>query len=144
LIAEILAKMDKQTENQKSHSFPYQSPQPSQLAQSPSNPRQPPQRTNNSRNYEGKGMCHPILENSGSIRKEEWRQADSSSKWNTPRAELNKFDGSSTVDWLEDCDFYFDLYNTAEQFKVKTIVPYLIGDAKEWYRYFKMNNHDPP
>jgi hypothetical protein len=103
------------------------------LAQSPSNLIQPPLRNNNSKNSEGKGMRHPILENSSTVREEEWRQTDSSSKWNTSQAELNKFDGSGTVDWLEDCDFYFDLYNTTQQFKVKTIVPYLVGDAKEWY-----------
>jgi hypothetical protein len=71
------------------------------------------------------------------------RQYESSPKWHPPRAELNKFDGAGIIDWLVDCEFYFDIYNTAEQFKVKIFISYLIGDAREWYRYFKMNNYDP-
>jgi hypothetical protein len=77
------------------------------LAQSPSNLIQPPLRNNNSQNSEGKGMRHPILENFGTVREEEWRQTDSSSKWNTPQAELNKFDGSELLTGLSIMIFIF-------------------------------------
>jgi hypothetical protein len=67
---------------------------------------------------------------------------DSNSKLNTPRAELNKFDGSSIIEWLEDYEFYFDIYNTVENYKVKTIVTYLVGEVREWFRYFKLHSSD--
>jgi hypothetical protein len=49
---------------------------------------------------------------------------DYTSKWSPPHAELNKFDGSDIIEWLEDCEFYFDIYNNAKNYKVKTIVTY--------------------
>jgi len=64
-------------------------------------------------------------------------------KWHPPKTKLNKFDGTGIVEWLEDCEFNFDIYNTADHYKVKTIITYLIGDVREWYRYFKLHNHDP-
>jgi hypothetical protein len=70
--------------------------------------------------------------------------SDPNSKWHPPRAELNKFDGSAIIEWLENYEFYFDIYNTAYHFKIKTIISYLVIDARKWYRYFKLHNHDPP
>jgi hypothetical protein len=46
-------------------------------------------------------------------------------KWHPPRAEWNKFDGTGILELLEDCEFYFDIYVTAENYKVKTIITYL-------------------
>jgi hypothetical protein len=41
------------------------------------------------------------------------------------RAEWNKFNGTDILDLLEVCEFYFDIYATAENYKVKTIITYL-------------------
>jgi hypothetical protein len=49
----------------------------------------------------------------GPRREDDYRQFDSHSKWNTP-VELNRFDGTCIIEWLEDCEFYFDLYNIVE------------------------------
>jgi hypothetical protein len=76
-------------------------------------------------------------------REPEWRSTDNLPKWHTPRAELTKFNGSNVVDWIEDCEFYFDVTHTPEHSKVTIITPCLMGEAREWYRYFKLNNYEP-
>jgi hypothetical protein len=72
-----------------------------------------------------------------------WGTQDHIPKWHTPRAELSKFDGTGVIDWIEDCEFFFDITHTHENSKVQTIIPYLVGEVKECYRYFKLNTYNP-
>jgi hypothetical protein len=74
---------------------------------------------------------------------EEWRIGENSGRWVLPRAELSKFDGSNLRDWLEDCDYFFSLCHTPEFYKVSIVIPYLLGEAREWHIYFKLSNPDP-
>jgi Retrotransposon gag protein len=79
-----------------------------------------------------------------SSRSEEgWHTHDSSTKWHPPRAELSKFDGSNVMDWLEDCEFSFEVTHTPGHRKVQTTISYFIGEAREWYQYYKLSNFDP-
>jgi hypothetical protein len=76
-------------------------------------------------------------------RDDDWRQPDSSSRWVPSRAELTKFDGTNLVDWLNDCEYYFCTSQIPEFYKVQTVIPSLVGEAREWHRYFKLSNPDP-
>jgi hypothetical protein len=85
-----------------------------------------------------------LSDSEGSRRAEKWQHHDQHSKWQPPHLEISKFDGSGIIVCLEDCEYYFDLYNTPKQYKDKVVIQYLVGDAREWHRYFKMHNSDPP
>jgi Retroviral aspartyl protease/Ty3 transposon capsid-like protein len=74
---------------------------------------------------------------------EDWRQHDQTFRWVPPRAELTKFDGNMLVDWLEDCEYYFTISHTPEFYKVQIVISYLVGEAREWHRYYKINTSDP-
>jgi hypothetical protein len=48
---------------------------------------------------------HPVQEHPR--RDDEWQTLDTNPHWLPPRTELNKFDGTDLVDWLEDCEYFF-------------------------------------
>jgi Retrotransposon gag protein len=74
---------------------------------------------------------------------EEWRQPNSHPQWVPPCAKLTKFDCTNLVDWLDDYEYNFYHCHTPEFYKVQTVIPSLIGEAREWYRYYKLSNPDP-
>jgi hypothetical protein len=74
---------------------------------------------------------------------EEWRTTDYSQRWQSRRFELPKFDGTGILDWLEDCEYYFQTSHISEYYKVQYVIPSLMGDAREWHRYFKLTSIDP-
>jgi predicted PolB exonuclease-like 3'-5' exonuclease len=37
--------------------------------------------------------------------------------------------------------FFFDITHIHDNAKVQTVIPYLVGETREWYRYFKLNNY---
>jgi Retrotransposon gag protein len=47
------------------------------------------------------------------------------------------------MDWIEDCEFFFDITHIHDNAKVSTVISYLVGEAREWYCYYKLNNHNP-
>lgn len=57
---------------------------------------------------------------------------------------FSKFCGTGLIEWLEDCEYYFDLFQTPEMYKTRMTIPYFTGDAREWYRFFKLDNPHPP
>jgi hypothetical protein len=64
-------------------------------------------------------------------REDAWSTQDNIPKWHVPRVELPKFDGSGVVDWVKDCEYFFDITHTQENSKVQLIIPYLVGEARE-------------
>jgi Retroviral aspartyl protease/Ty3 transposon capsid-like protein len=72
-----------------------------------------------------------------------WHTHEQLPKWHPPRADLAKFDGTGVMDWIEDCEFFFDITHIYDNAKVSTVISYLVGEAREWYRYYKINNHNP-
>ncbi|KAJ4807690.1 polyprotein [Rhynchospora pubera] len=74
-----------------------------------------------------------------------WSEATSQGyKCNLPRLEFPSFDGSDILTWIEDGEFYFDVYQTPEIYKTRLAVTHFVGEAREWYRGFKLHNPDPP
>ncbi|KAJ4745598.1 polyprotein [Rhynchospora pubera] len=61
-----------------------------------------------------------------------------------PRLDFPSFDGSDVLTWEEDCDFYFDVFQTPEIYKTRMVVTHFTGDARDWYRGFKQTNPHPP
>ncbi|KAJ4753527.1 polyprotein [Rhynchospora pubera] len=61
-----------------------------------------------------------------------------------PRLEFSSFDGSDALTWEEDCEFYFDVFQTPEMYKTRMATTHFGGNAREWYRGFKMDNPHPP
>lgn len=61
-----------------------------------------------------------------------------------PRVDFPVFNGTNPVDWVEESDFYFECYQVAENYKSRMASMHFTGDAREWYRSFKINNQHPP
>ncbi|KAJ4745876.1 polyprotein [Rhynchospora pubera] len=68
----------------------------------------------------------------------------SNHRGNLPRLDFPSFDGSDVLTWEEDCDFYFEVFQTPEVYKTRMATSHFTGDASEWYRGFKMDNPHPP
>lgn len=62
-----------------------------------------------------------------------------------PRIEFPNFsgNGNDVIDWLENCEYYFDLCQTPEMYKTRLAVIHMIGDAREWFRYFEIDSPHP-
>jgi hypothetical protein len=43
---------------------------------------------------------------------------------------------------LEDCDFFFDVTYIPDHCRIETVISYLIGEAREWYWYYKLTNYN--
>jgi Retroviral aspartyl protease/Ty3 transposon capsid-like protein len=39
-------------------------------------------------------------------------------------------------------EFFFDITHIHDNVKVSTVISYLVGEAREWYRYYKLNNYN--
>jgi hypothetical protein len=76
-----------------------------------------------------------------SRRDDEWHSFDFAPKWHPLRADMPKFDGTSVIDWLENCEFFFEVTHNLHS-KVQMVIPSLIGEAREWYRYYKLSNYE--
>ncbi|KAJ1694535.1 hypothetical protein LUZ63_011233 [Rhynchospora breviuscula] len=63
---------------------------------------------------------------------------------NLPRMDFPSFDGSDVLTWEEDCEFYFEVFQTPEVYRTRLATTHFTGDAREWYRGFKMDNPHPP
>lgn len=61
-----------------------------------------------------------------------------------PRIELPVFDGSKAGDWLENCKFYFNYYQTPEMYKVQMASMHFTGDATKWFSCYRVEHPDPP
>jgi hypothetical protein len=48
-----------------------------------------------------------------------------------PRIDLQRFDRTEVIEWLEDYEYFFEVHSTPEAYKVKTVIPYLVVDARE-------------
>ncbi|XP_078182382.1 uncharacterized protein LOC144575983 [Carex rostrata] len=61
-----------------------------------------------------------------------------------PRLDFSVFDGEDPVDWIEECDQYFELYQIPEVHKTRMATMSLTGDAKAWYKAVKISKKLPP
>lgn len=61
-----------------------------------------------------------------------------------PQIELPVFDGSKAGDWLENCKFYFNYYQTPEMYKVQMASMNFSGDVEEWFNCYQVEHPDPP
>ena len=65
-------------------------------------------------------------------------------KFNIPRFDFPTFNGDDPSDWVEESNFYFDVNQTSEMYKVRMTTMYFKGDAKEWYKSYKIAKPEPP
>ncbi|KAJ3706667.1 hypothetical protein LUZ61_010372 [Rhynchospora tenuis] len=61
-----------------------------------------------------------------------------------PKLTFSSFNGSDVLTSEEDYEFYFDVFQTPEMYKTRMATTHFGGDAREWYRGFKMDNPHPP
>lgn len=45
---------------------------------------------------------------------------------------------------VEDCQFYFEAFQTPEMYKTRMATMNFTGDAREWYRSYKIDKPHPP
>ncbi|KAJ4807408.1 polyprotein [Rhynchospora pubera] len=93
----------------------------------------------------GKIPPHTTKRNLGPIFNDHDGEIHSSlGRYPLPRLDFPSFDGSDVVSWEEDCEFYFEVFQTPEIYKTRLATSHFSGDAREWYRGFKMDNSHPP
>lgn len=63
---------------------------------------------------------------------------------NMPRVDFPSFNGEDPIEWVEEAEFYFEMYQTPEMYKSRMASMSFMGDAREWYRSFKIANPFPP
>ncbi|KAJ1692442.1 hypothetical protein LUZ63_009140 [Rhynchospora breviuscula] len=110
-------------------------------------PMGPPLSPHGAATLEGSGKMppHNPKRNLGPAFNEHEGESHSSNyRCSLPRLDFPTFDGCDVVTWEEDCDFYFDVYQTPEIYKTRLATSHFCGDAREWYRGFKLNNPHPP
>jgi hypothetical protein len=61
-----------------------------------------------------------------------------------PRIDLSVFDGTKPTEWLENCRFYFEYYQTLEKYKVQISAMNFSGEVEEWKIYYRLEHPDPP
>lgn len=61
-----------------------------------------------------------------------------------PRLDFPIFDGEDPVDWIEECEQYFELYQIPEMHKTRMATMSLTGDAKAWYKAVRISKKLPP
>ncbi|KAJ3685492.1 hypothetical protein LUZ61_014656 [Rhynchospora tenuis] len=65
-------------------------------------------------------------------------------KANMPRYDFPTLNGQNVIDWIEDCEYYFDLFQVHDSQKSRMAIPHFLGDAREWYRSYKIDHPIPP
>ncbi|KAJ3701854.1 hypothetical protein LUZ61_005559 [Rhynchospora tenuis] len=68
----------------------------------------------------------------------------SSFKGPLPKLDFPSFNGSDVLTWEEDCEFYFDVFQTPEIYKTRMATTHFVGEARDWYRGFKLDKPHPP
>ncbi|KAJ4802668.1 polyprotein [Rhynchospora pubera] len=63
---------------------------------------------------------------------------------NLPKLDFPSFDGTDILTWVEDSEFYFEVFQTPEVYKTRLAITHFHGDARDWYRGFLQNKPDPP
>ncbi|KAJ1699965.1 hypothetical protein LUZ63_008477 [Rhynchospora breviuscula] len=58
-----------------------------------------------------------------------------------PRVEFPSFDGEDPVNWLMECNYYFEMYQVDEVYKTRLAVLHFTKDLKDWYRGIQTGNH---
>lgn len=56
---------------------------------------------------------------------------------NLPRKDFPAFDGNDPEDWLDNCEYYFDMFQISEDYKTRLAAMNFSGNAYERYRCFK-------
>lgn len=77
----------------------------------------------------------------------DYRQGDNqfqNQRMNLPRFDFPIFTGEHPIEWIEEAEFYFDTYQTADAYKSRMASMNFSGDAREWYRSYKISNPHPP
>lgn len=62
---------------------------------------------------------------------------------NLPRLYFPSFDGSDPADWVENCEFYFEMFQTPDLYQSRMATMHFAGEAKDRYRCFKIANPFP-
>ncbi|KAJ4754640.1 polyprotein [Rhynchospora pubera] len=115
------------------------------------NPEQPSpsrdRRVNNSIAGKGHGNKTPTANPSDGFILVDSGNGESSNqgfKTNMPRYDFPTLDGKNVADWIEDCEYYFDLFQVHDSQKSRMAIPHFFGDAREWYRSYKIDHPIPP
>ncbi|KAJ4784848.1 polyprotein [Rhynchospora pubera] len=61
-----------------------------------------------------------------------------------PKIEFPSFDGEDPVNWVMECNYYFDMYQVAEVYKSRLAVLHFTKEVKDWYRGMQTGNHMLP
>ncbi|KAJ3705864.1 hypothetical protein LUZ61_009569 [Rhynchospora tenuis] len=61
-----------------------------------------------------------------------------------PKIEFPGFDGEDPVNWLMECNYYFEMYQVDEVYKSRMAVLHFTKDIKDWYRGVQTGNHILP
>ncbi|KAJ4754249.1 polyprotein [Rhynchospora pubera] len=61
-----------------------------------------------------------------------------------PKIEFPNFDGEDPVNWLMECNYYFEMYQVAEVYKSRLDVLHFTKEVKDWYRGVQTGNHMLP
>ncbi|KAJ3690878.1 hypothetical protein LUZ61_020042 [Rhynchospora tenuis] len=61
-----------------------------------------------------------------------------------PKIEFPYFDGEDPVNWVMDCNHYFEMYQIAPQYKSRMAVIHFSKDLKDWYRGIQNGNYILP
>ncbi|XP_078181502.1 uncharacterized protein LOC144575281 [Carex rostrata] len=65
-------------------------------------------------------------------------------KFFLPRMDFPSFNGERAVEWIEDCEQFFELYQVPDEYKTRMATMNMIDDAKEWYRSLQIAKKTPP
>ncbi|KAJ4780790.1 polyprotein [Rhynchospora pubera] len=61
-----------------------------------------------------------------------------------PKLDFPSFNGTEILTWVEDSEFYFEVFQIPEIYKTRLAITHFQGDARSWYRGFIINKPDPP
>ncbi|KAJ1686917.1 hypothetical protein LUZ63_018307 [Rhynchospora breviuscula] len=61
-----------------------------------------------------------------------------------PKVDFPNFDGEDPINWLMECNYYFTMYQVAEQYKTRMAVLHFSKDMMDWYRGIQVGNNIMP
>ncbi|KAJ4811165.1 polyprotein [Rhynchospora pubera] len=61
-----------------------------------------------------------------------------------PKMDFPSFDGTDPTDWVMKSEYFFEIYQTPDDYKTRLAVIHFVGEASSWYRNFRMGMENPP
>jgi Retrotransposon gag protein len=59
------------------------------------------------------------------------------------RIDFPKYDGGDPIEWKMNCEFYFEIYQVSEVYKIRMAVMHFSEEMNEWYRILDSGNQIP-